>query len=480
MDQTVQPTPPAPTPGIPPALLKLVGVIMLGALAVQLDATMTNVAVNTLLREFDAPLSTIQWVGTGYLLALTTMIPLTGWAADRFGTRALWTVSLAGFLVGSLLSGLAWSAGSLIAFRIVQGVGGGMLVPLAQTILAQAAGPERLGRVMAAIGIPAMLGPVLGPVLGGLIVTDLNWRWIFFVNVPVCLVGMLLARRVMPDARPAHGAPLDRLGLVLLPPGCAAVVYGLAEAGRHGRFDNLAVLVALSLGVALLAGFTLHALRTRGEPLIDLRLLTERTFTACVAVVFLSGIALFGAIILLPIYQQQVRGASPLHAGLLLAPQGVGMALGLIIAGRLTDRLGPRPIVLAGLAVAAAGTATYTQVGTNTSQLLLAAALAVSGVGMGVTIVPVLASPYRGLPKLAIPRATSAIRIFQQLGGAFGGAVLAVVVQRQLADHGPAATAAAFGATFWWVLGFTLLAVLPALLLPASRPPTQVRAGEAA
>jgi EmrB/QacA subfamily drug resistance transporter len=470
MDQTLQPA--APAPGVPPDLLRLVGVIMLGAFAVQLDATMTNVAVNTLLEQFDAGLTTIQWVGTGYLLAMTMMIPLAGWAADRFGTRTLWMLSLAGFLAGSLLAGLAWSAGSLIAFRVVQGIGGGMLVPLAQTILAQAAGPDRLGRVMAAIGIPAMLGPVLGPVLGGLIVTDLNWRWIFFVNVPVCLVGLLLARRVLPAVRSTGAARVDLLGLALLPPGCAAVVYGLAEAGRHGRFDDPAVLAGLGLGTALLAGFAGHALRTRREPLIDLRLLADRTFAACAAVVFLSGIALFGAIILLPLYQQQVRGASPLHAGLLLAPQGVGMALGLVTAGRLTDRIGPRPIVLVGLVVTALGTLTYTQVAADTSQLLLGAALVVSGAGMGATIVPVLASPYRGLATAAIPRATSAIRMFQQLGGAFGGAVLAVVLQRQLATPGaidPAGRAAAFGVTFWWVLGCTLIAVLPALLLPRAR-----------
>ncbi|MGC3863829.1 DHA2 family efflux MFS transporter permease subunit [Micromonospora chersina] len=470
MDRTIEP--PAPAPGVSPALRRLVGVIMLGALAVQLDATMTNVAVHTLLREFDAALSTVQWVGTGYLLAMTAMIPLTGWAADRFGTRTLWTLSLAGFLLGSLLSGLAWSAGSLIAFRVVQGAGGGMLVPLAQTILARAAGPDRLGRVMAAIGVPAMLGPVLGPVLGGLIVDDLGWRWIFFVNLPVGLAGLLLARRVVPDDRPATAAPLDLTGLALLPPGCAAVVYGLAEAGRHGRFDAPAVVVAVGLGGALLAGFAGHALRTRREPLIDLWLLADRTFAACAAVVFLSGVALFGAIILLPLYQQQVRGASALAAGLLLAPQGVGMAIGLVAAGRLTDRIGPRPIVLVGLVVAAAGTLTYTQVAADTAQPLLAAALLVTGAGMGATVVPVLASPYRGLPPAAIPRATSAIRIFQQLGGAFGGAVLAVVLQRQLAGHADAAgRAAAFGTTFWWVLGFTLLAVLPALLLPATRAP---------
>jgi EmrB/QacA subfamily drug resistance transporter len=455
---------------------------MLGAFTVQLDSTMTNVAVNTLLHQFDSTLSTIQWVGTGYLLAMITMIPLTGWAVERFGTKAMWTFSIAGFLVGSLLSGLAWSAGSLIAFRIVQGIGGGMLVPLAQTILAQAAGPDRLGRVMAAVGIPAMLGPILGPILGGLIVTDLTWRWIFFINVPLCLVALLLARRVMPNTKPSTPARLDALGLVLLPPGCAAIVFGLAQAGLHGRFTDRAVVIPIVAGLLLLAGFAVHALRTRTEPLIDLRLFRTRTFAVSSAVVFLSGLALFGAIILLPLYHQQVRGTSALRAGLLLAPQGAGMALALVIAGRLTDRIGPRPIVLTGLTLAAAGTLAYTQVAADTSQLLLAAALVITGAGMGATIVPVLAAPYRGLPAAAIPRATSAIRIFQQLGGAFGGAVLAVVLERQIADHiftGPG-VAAAFGATFWWVLAFIAVAALPALLLPGARSATAATGGQTA
>lgn len=290
-------------------------------------------------------------------------------------------------------------------------------------------------------------------------------------GIPICLAALLLAQRVMPDAKPASSSKLDLLGLALLSPGCAAIVYGLAEAGQHGGFDSRSVVIPLALGLLLLAGFAVHALPTRTEPIIDLRLFRARPFATSSTVVFVSGIAMFGAIILLPLYYQQVRAASALHAGLLLAPQGVGMALAPVIAGRLTDHIGPRPIVLTGLVLAAAGALVYTQVGPHTSQLLLAGALVASGAGMGAIIVPVMATPYRGLPAAAIPRATSAIRIIQQLGGAFGGAVLAVVLQRQIADR-PATMdglSGAFGSTFWWVLAFTAVAVLPALLLPATR-----------
>jgi EmrB/QacA subfamily drug resistance transporter len=453
---------------------------MLGAFVVLLDSTMTNLAVNTLLREFHAPLSTVQWVSTGYLLSMSMVIPLTGWAVDRFGVRTMWMISVSLFFAGSLLCGVSWSIGSLIAFRVLQGVGGGMMTPLAQTILAQSAGPDRLGRVMAAVGVPAMLGPILGPVIGGLFVTDLNWRWIFFVNLPVCLLVLLLSARIMSN-RKGSGAlqRLDLLGLLLLSPACATIVYGFAEAGSRGSFTDTRAVISLLIGVALLVAFCVHALRTRIEPLIDLRLFRARGFAASAAVLFLSGITLFGVIILLPLYYQQVRGQSALHAGLLLSPLGVGMGAGLVISGRLTDRIGPRPIVWTGLVLAAAGTVVFSQVGMDTSQLELAGALLISGAGMGTVIVPVMATSYRGLRSDLIPRATSAVRIFQQLGGALGGAMLAVILQRQVTGaHAPApgrrpdlgSMAAAFGNTFWWVLAFTVLAVLPTLLLPGADP----------
>ena len=198
---------------LPPELRRLAVAIMLGAFMVALDMTMVNVALHTLARDFSASVTTIQWVATGYLLALAMTIPVTGWAIERLGARTSWVASLLVFIGGSILCGLAWSPGSLIAFRVLQGVGGGMLMPLAQTILAQAAGPERMGRVMAAVGVPAMLGPVLGPVFGGLIVSDTTWRLMFYINVPVCLAAVYAAYRVaMPQTRAAENAPRLEIG----------------------------------------------------------------------------------------------------------------------------------------------------------------------------------------------------------------------------------------------------------------------------
>jgi MFS family permease len=400
---------------LPPELRRLAVAIMLGAFMVALDMTMVNVALHTLARDFSASVTTIQWVATGYLLALAMTIPLTGWAIERFGARPSWVLSLAVFIAGSVLCGLAWSPGSLIAFRVLQGVGGGMLMPLAQTILAQAAGPQRIGRVMAAVGVPAMLGPVLGPVVGGL----------------------------------------------------AAVVYGLAQSGTYGSLTNWHVIAPVAAGVALLLLFARHALSS-ADPIVDVRLFAARSFSAPAALVFLFSMAMLGVSLLLPLYFQQARHQSALAAGLLLAPSGLGMGLAMIVAGRLTDRLGARPFVLTGLLLSAVSTLAYTQIDPHTSFVLLAGLLVLNGAGIGSALVPSLAAPYASLRRAQIPRATSAIRILQQLGGSFGVALLAVVLQRQLAGAGDSASAIAhaYGQAFWWALGFIALAAVPALLLP--------------
>jgi len=457
---------------LPPGLLQLVGVVMLGALMMQLDMTMTTIATNTLLHRFDVTLSTLQWVGTGYLLAMASVIPLAGWSLERFGARAVWMFSLAAFLAGSILCGLSWSVGSLIAFRVIQGIGGGLVLPIGQAVLAQAAGPERIGRVMAAIGIPSLLGPVLGPVLGGLIVTDLSWRWIFYVNVPICLAALVLSARIVPTVRMPGRHRLDVGGLALISLGCVSLIYGFAEAGRSGGFTATRVVVLLAAGAVLLAAFVVLTLRSTA-PLIDLRLLRNRPFAASSGAIFLAMVVLFGALGLLPLYYQQVRGDSPLHTGLLLIPFGVGMGLSLAVAGRAADRMAPRGLALCGLALSAVGALLFTRLGHQPNTVLLSVAQLVAGAGVGGMLVPIMAAGIRGLPGPAIPRATTAMRIFQQLGGSFGSALLFVVLQRQIAAHGTAgstaALGAAFGSTFWWPVGFTLLAAIPILLLPGRR-----------
>jgi EmrB/QacA subfamily drug resistance transporter len=452
------------------ALLKLAGILVVGGLAPLLDTTIVNVAIDGLSRQLHTDVSTVQWVSTGYLLAFAMSIPVTGWAADRLGAKRVWVWSLAVFLVTSALSGAAWNIGSLVVFRILQGIGGGFMQPVLQIMLVRAAGPRRLGRILTVVTLVAVIAPILGPVIGGLIVSNASWRWIFYVNVPLCLTALLLAWRYLPDQQPGPARRLDVLGLVLLSPALAGIVYGLTEVVHRNGFGDPAVLVPLCGGVLFLAAFLGRALG-RPNSLVDIGLFRVRSFGMSSLLLFLAGLSLYSAILLIPLYYQQVRGQTALAAGLLLAPQGVG-ALLTRWAGGLTDRIGSRPIVLAGMVLTAVGTLVYTQVGPNTSELYLGGALVLRGAGLGAATVAIVAGAYVDLSHEDIPNATTLIRITQQVGGSFGTAVLAVILEHELVTAAPGAAthAAAFGHTFWWVLGFSVLAFVPALLLPPRQP----------
>ncbi|MER6815339.1 MDR family MFS transporter [Spirillospora sp. NPDC000708] len=449
-----------------PALLRLAGILITGAIAPLLDSTIVNVAIGRLGRDLHAPVAEIQWVVTAYLLALAMAIPLTGWAEGRFGARRVWLSALGLFLLGSVLCGLAWNVGSLIAFRVLQGAGGGLMTPVMQTLLMRAAGGRQIGRLMAAISMPALVGPILGPVVGGLVAGHAGWRWIFYVNVPVCLVAFVLAWRGLPSTAPRGAARPDLTGILLLSPALAALVYGFSQA--NAGFGRPGVIAALAAGAVLLAAFVVHALRTPSEPAIDLRLFRKRTFAASASLLFLSGLSLFGAMLLLPLYYQQVRGHSVVVAGLLLAPQGLGSLLVRTRLGALTDRLGPRPIVLTGLVLTVLGTLAYAEAGPRTSEWLLGASLAVRGAGLGGVTLAVMTAAYQGLGQDEIPHASSATRVIVQVGGSFGAAVLAVVLEHQ--TSGGAAPSTAYAHAFWWSLAFTALAFVPALFLGRSGP----------
>ncbi len=376
-----------------------------------------------------------------------------------------------------------------------------MIMPIGQTIVAQAAGPRRMGRVMSIIGVPMLLGPVLGPVLGGLIVDSVSWRWIFFVNLPIGALALVLAARLLPPSKPGHGQRLDLRGLVLLSPGLALLVYGLSRAGSQGGFGSARTLTPLVVGAVLVAAFARLAPRRGGWALIDLRLFAKRDFSAAAATGFLFGVGLFGAMLLLPLYYQVVRGDSALEAGLLMTPQGIGAAMAMPMAGRLTDRIGAGRVVPVGLLLALLGTAAYTQVGPHTSNAFLATSLWVRGLGLGATMMPAMAAAYATLERAAVPRATSALNIIQRVGGSVGTALLAVFLQRRIEAHVPvqgaglgaigqipsnaraemaAPLAAAFGDTFWLAFGLMAIAMLPALLLPRVGPQRQDEEREAA
>src|SRR5580658_9900748 len=406
--------------GVPDRLdatvIRLAMVMALGAGASALDTTIVAVALDRIGAQFHVGVATVQWVSTAYLLAIAVVLPVTGWAVDRFGARRMWLLALGLFLASSMLCGVAWSLWSLVMFRVCQGLGGGMIPPLAQTILVRAAGRERIGRVMTAVSVPTQFAPVLGPVLGGIVVDALDWRWVFYINLPLCVTGILLSRRLIPaDAEPGSDR-LDVLGLLLLSPGLAVTLYALTLVGAGG--DQVPVLIG---GLALLAGFAVRSFRVPRAgiaPLIDLRLLRSRTFGLVSLLMFLLGVSLFGTLFLLPLYYQQVRGAGPPQAALLLAAQGGGVVLALLVVGRLTDRIGARPVVLTGLVLAVLGTFAYAQAGSDPGTAVLTASLLLRGLGLGAIGIPLVAAVYQaGLPASEVPRAASALNIFQRLGG---------------------------------------------------------------
>jgi EmrB/QacA subfamily drug resistance transporter len=464
---------------IDPKVLKTALILVFGGLAVVFDTTIVSVALHQLATSLHVSVSTIQWVTTGYMLALGVTVPLSTWALARFGGKRVWMFALTVFLIGSIGSSLAWDASSLIAWRVVQGLGGGLMMPVMVTLVMQAAGGRALGRTVAWVSLPALLGPILGPLVGGAIITNLSWRFMFWVNVPFCVVGLILAGLYLAKDPPSASAPrprLDVVGLALIGPGIAALILGLSNAGSAHGFDHVDVIAWLAIGVACLVAFTVYALRRR-DPLVDIRLLAVRSVGSSSSVLFLSGFSLFGAMLLLPLYYQEVRGVSALTAGLMLVPQGVGTLISRQIAGPLTDRIGSRSIAAVGFIIVAAATVPFCFIDATSNSWLLALWLLLRGIGLGAVTMPVMTASYVGLDRSQIAHSSVLTRTAQQIGGSFGTAVLAVILEQSMSGTGTAGLVSGFHVAFWWATGFSLVATALCVWLPGR---TQVRAAAAA
>ena len=440
-------------------------VVLIGTVMSVLDTTIVNVALETLKSHFHTTISSIQWVVTAYLLALGAVIPVSGWAGRRFGTKQVYLASIVLFTAGSVLCGLASSTSELIVFRVLQGVGGGMIMPLGQQVMAEAAGPKRMGRVMSIVAVPVMLAPILGPTVGGLIIQNISWRWIFFVNVPVGVIAVVTALRVLPRTVPQPTDRLDVRGLLLMSTGVPLVIYGLAEVGSTGSFSSPKVVFPILIGLALVGAFAAYALRVP-RPLLDLRLFRRPTFASASIAMFCLAAALFGAMILMPLYWQNVRHESVIDAGLLLAPQGVGAALSMPIAGRLTDRFGGGPIALLGVTITAVGTIPFGFVGAHTSIAWLSIVMFLRGTGIGFGFMPAMTAAFASLERSELSDATPQLNVLQRVGGSVGTAVLAVVLQRSLAGvHTVAGAASGYGTAFWASAIIAAAGVVPCLVL---------------
>ncbi|WP_433394065.1 DHA2 family efflux MFS transporter permease subunit [Micromonospora sp. KLBMP9576] len=418
------------------SVLKIAGVVVIGAIMSILDVTVVSVALPTFQREFDASYAEVAWTMTAYTLALATVIPLSGWAADRFGTKRLYMVALALFTIGSGLCATADTIGQLIGYRVLQGLGGGMLMPLGMTIMTRAAGPHRIGRLMAVLGIPMLLGPIGGPILGGWLIDIASWHWIFLINLPVGAVALAYAAVALPKDNPEPSESFDFLGMLMLSPGLALFLYGVSSLPETGTFADTEVWVPMLVGAALLVAFVRYSFRPR-HPLLDLRLFANRSLTIATVTMFVFVIAFMGAGLLFPSYFLQIRGETTLAAGLLMAPQGIGAMVTMPVAGMLADRMPVGRTVPFALALIALGFFTFTQVDPQTSYVLLCGSLFVMGLGMGGTMMPIMTSALKTLSSHDVARGSTLVNIIQQIGGSVGAATMSVILTNELNGSRP-------------------------------------------
>lgn len=449
------PSPELQSERLPAHVWKAASVAVLGSLLAQIDSTVVNVSLSSLAVALHRSLAAIQWVTSGYLLALALLMPLNGWLVDRVGARTLYLWCFSAFTLTSALCGVAWSAESLIAFRILQGMAGGLLAPMAQLIMAQAAG-RQMAKVLGYAAVPILLGPLLGPVIAGAILQSLTWRWLFLVNLPVGALGLTLAALFLPgdEARPEPRA-FDLQGFLLLSPALALSLYGADHiADRAGQ-------ASFALGLLMLGAFARIALRKGRRALLDLELFRKEVFPISARTQFLLNGVVYATQMLLPLYLIRSCGRTPAAVGLLLLPLGLGMMVAYPSLGWLTNRFGIRYVAASGslvsllTAIALAFLARHNIVGPA-----FAAALLLRGMGQGAIGVPSISAAYNSVPKSELPMATTTLNIVQRLGGPAMTTFLATFLAwRMQLGPSPEAISNSF------VQSFILVSILHALLL---------------
>lgn len=449
-------------------VLLIAFVMVFGAFAPLLDATMVNIALNPMMSDFKVTLSTIQWVTTGYTLMMGIAVPFAGWATDRFEGRHVWIVGLGAFLVGSVVSVLSHDFTILLVGRLIQGASAGLLMTSLTAIIVRAAGGN-LGKLMAVVGLPVLLGPILGPILGAVLVQHYDWHMIFWVNVPITIIGAVLAAVFLPKLDSiAPKKQFDWLGILLLAVMFAGFIYGISKVDVQSGFATSIVLVPLTIAVVALVLYVIYA-QKGAHPIVKLDLFRSKNFSASMILLVLAGVATNGPMMLLPLFFQNVQQDTLIGAALGMVPQALGMLVTRSQAGKLTDKIGPRLIVLIGLFVTLVGTIPLVTINNHTSTLLIVLVLFVRGMGLGLYQVPVMASPYLGFSRERAGEISVATRLLQNIGGAFGSAILGIVVANAISAHTIDNVidnlSHAYNMGFWVAVGLNIFAFIPAIFL---------------
>lgn len=401
----------------------VLGVVVMGTFMSILDSTVVNIALPKFMSVFSADVHSVQWVLTAYLLALAVVIPLTGYVDETLGGKRMYMLSLALFTAASALCGLSWSLNVLIFFRILQGLGGGLIQPLGMSLLLREFRPEERGTALGFFGIPTMLAPALGPILGGYFVQYVDWRFIFYINVPIGIVAVIAVSRILRNAPLHHDRQLDVKGLALVSIGSAALLIGIDNGPTDG-WGSTEVVLELLVGLVCLAGFVVVEL-TREQPLLELRLFQRINFSTAVFVTLIIQVGLFGAMFLLPVFLENLQGLGAMETGLLWLPQSIAVALIMPISGRIFDRFGPTIVLVPGIALLVYATYLFSFLSLGTSQTQVVEILIIRGAGMGLAMMPATTAAMNATPHHLIPRATALTSVIQRIAGSFGAAIMA-------------------------------------------------------
>jgi EmrB/QacA subfamily drug resistance transporter len=401
-------------------------VLIAGMFMSVLDTSIVNVAVPTIQNSFGATTDEVQWIATAYTLALGVVVPLSAWLSDRYGATLIYNVSLLAFAAGSALCGLAWSLDSLIVFRIVQAIPGGVLPVVTLSILYRIVPKEQLGAAMGLYGLGIIVAPAVGPTLGGYLVEYVDWRLIFFINVPVGVLGAAAAVAVLPRFGPVRRAKFDLFGFLSIAVALFALLLALSE-GQDWGWTSLPTVALASVGLLSLALFVVIELEV-DEPLLDVRVFRYWPFTNSLLIISVLSVGLFAVLFYIPVYLQQAQGMGAFEAGFLLLPQALVMAVLMPVAGRLYDRIGPRWPAVAGLLICAVGTYLLRGLTPVTSHTEIALLLMLRAAGMGLAMMPVMTGGLAAVPIQEVTSGSAFNNVVQRTSAALGLAVLTAIV----------------------------------------------------
>jgi EmrB/QacA subfamily drug resistance transporter len=410
-------------------------VLIVGMFMSVLDISIVNVAIPTMQRDFGATTEEIQWVENAYSLALGVVVPVSAWLASRLGPGRAYNLSLLGFAVGSALCGLAWDLNSIVAFRVLQALPGGILPVVTLTILYRIVPKDRIGAAMGMYGLGIIVAPAVGPTLGGYLVEYVDWRLIFFINVPVGILGAVAAVLLLPRFGPTPTGRFDILGFVTVAGGLVCLLLALTE-GQSWGWTSYEVLILLTVGVLLIALFVVIELEV-DDPLLDVRVFRHWPFANSLVLISVLSVGLFAVLFYVPLYMQQAKGLGAFDAGLLLLPQALVMAVIMPIAGRLYDRVGPRWPAVSGLALVALSTYLMKDLTLDTPDSHLVWLLVLRAVGMGLAMMPIMTGGMSAVPADRVDGASAFSNVAQRVSSALGLAVLTSLVtssRAQLAD----------------------------------------------